>query len=163
MRTKDLIIQFEYNYWAIEKVLKAAKTLQQRDLIAMGTHSYGSILGLLSHIASALNMWLQRCRDGVSPTTMRYPEPSINLDELHSAWETEKRAFLGYLDSLHDNELDLLIHYKGFSGREFSNTLWHILIQIVNHRTSHRAEIAGKLTELGSPPGYLDFIIYLRD
>ena len=33
MRVKDLIIQFEYNYWATQKVLTAAQKLHQRDLV----------------------------------------------------------------------------------------------------------------------------------
>lgn len=163
MRAKDLIIQFEYNYWATQKILAAAQKLHQRDLVDEEVHSYGSILGLLTHLFNAEAMWLQRCRDGVSVAGMRYETPCESLQELNAAWQIEEQAFLNYLNSLNEKELDRLVQYKGFSGREFSNTLWHILMQIINHGTSHRAELAGKLTELGHSPGDLDFIIYLRE
>lgn len=163
MRTKDIILQFDYNYWATDKILSAASHLNQNDLLDEGSQSYGSILGLLSHMFNAEAMWLERCRDGISPDSVRYENPCESLDELITAWEAEKPSFYAYLNSLRDKQLDSLILYKGFSGREFENTLWHILMQIVNHGTSHRAELAGRLTQVGHSPGDLDLLIYLRN
>ena len=162
MRTSDIIVQFDYNYWATDKILLAASNINQNDLLDEGSHSYGSILGLLSHMFNAEAMWLQRCRDGISPATVRYETPCDSLQELTAAWKSEKLEFYRYLNMLTDQQLDQQIMYKGFSGREFNNTLWHILMQIINHGASHRAELAGKLTELGHSPGDLDFLIYLR-
>jgi len=70
---------------------------------------------------------------------------------------------LAYIHSLDKAALNQVIPCKGFSGRPFENPLWHILMQLIYHSISHRAEIAGQLTALGHSPGNLDFIIYLRE
>ncbi|MFK7804165.1 MAG: DinB family protein [Anaerolineae bacterium] len=163
MKQKELITLFEYNYWATDKILSSANGLEQAELLAKRAISYGSILGLLSHIFNAEAMWLNRCRDGVSPSTVRYEQSCPSLTELSAEWQTERQQFFVYLQTLDKKQLEAPIKYKGFSGREFENTLWHILMQIVNHGVNHRSEIAGILTELRHPPGDLDFLIYLRN
>ena len=162
MRKQDLITLFEYNSWARDKILTSAANLSYEQLSAEGSQSYGSIIGCLSHIFNAEAMWLKRCQDGVSPAAVRFPEPPESLDELMAAWQAEQPKFMAYLQTLDNEQLDRPVVYKGFSGREFENTLWHILMQLVNHGVAHRAELVGKLTELGHSPGDLDFLIYLR-
>ncbi|MEM8861553.1 MAG: DinB family protein [Chloroflexota bacterium] len=163
MRRSNLIKLFEYNYWARDQILDAAQKLSTESLSAENTISYGSIMGLLTHTLNAEAMWLERCRDGVSPESVRFKEPIANLQELARLWQVEEEQMLAYIKSLDEAALDQAIPYQGFSGRSFENTLWHILMQLIYHGISHRAEIAGQLTELGHSPGNLDFIIYLRE
>ena len=163
MRSTELTTLFEYNYWARDQILNAASQVPHEALSADNAISYSSIIGLLTHIFNAEAMWLERCRDGVSHDSVRFTEPITDLQELAKFWQIEEAQMLAYVRSLDEAQLDQVISYKGFSGREFENTLWHILIQLIYHGISHRAEIAGQLTQLGHSPGNLDFIIYLRE
>jgi uncharacterized damage-inducible protein DinB len=43
------------------------------------------------------------------------------------------------------------------------NTVWHVLLHVLNHNTQHRAEAAAMLTDLGHSPGDIDMLIYFRE
>ena len=66
-----------------------------------------------------------------------------------------------YIYGLNERQLQTTLSYRGLSGNEYTNYLWQLLIQLVNHGTQHRAELATRLTELDQSPGDLDFVIYL--
>jgi len=69
---------------------------------------------------------------------------------------------LNFINELDEMQLNESIKYTGLSGKEYEKILWQILLQLINHGTHHRSEIATKLTELGNSAGDFDFIIYLR-
>jgi uncharacterized damage-inducible protein DinB len=60
-------------------------------------------------------------------------------------------------------DLTQTIRYTTTSGKPYQNTLWHLLLQVLNHSTQHRSEAAMLLTEWGRSPGDLDLILFLRE
>ena len=68
-----------------------------------------------------------------------------------------------FLVALKDDDLNQVVRYTSTKGKPFENTLWHLLLHVVNHGTQHRSEAAILLTEYGASPGDLDFILFLRE
>ena len=163
MEEKDLNILYAYNYWARNKVLQAAKSLTHEQLITPSALCFGSLLGTLTHILNAEWIWRVRCQENRSPRLMALEEGITDYSSLLDTWSAEEKRMWIYLGELKGADLGREVKYTRLSGPEGENTLWHILVHVVNHGTQHRAEVASVLTELGYSPGELDLIIYLRE
>ena len=161
MRVSDIIILYDYNCWARDRILSTAAQLDTDQLIAPFMLSYGSILGALTHIFNAEHLWRMRCQKRISPSAMRFENPVESLQELERAWLEEATLMHTYITGLEDKQLEETISYRGLGGKDYDNRLWQILVQLVNHGTQHRAELATKMSEFGEAPGDLDFLIYL--
>lgn len=161
MRVSDLKTLYAYNYWARDKVLAAASQLPLHSLMASSDLSHGTILGVLTHVLNAECLWRSRCQQRISPPSMRFEQPFEDILTLRAVWQEEETNMLAYINGLEDRDLEQAISYQGRGGGEYSNPLWHILVQLVNHGTHHRSEVTTKLRKLGKSPGNLDFIIFL--
>ena len=163
MNVNDLLTLYDYNYWARDRILDSVANLSHHQIIAPATLSYGSLLGNLVHILNAEWIWRLRCQEGVSPIAFLLEGKITNLDTLQRTWRDEEASMRAFLGGLQEEDLSKQIRYKRIKGQEQTNTLWHILLHIVNHGTQHRAEAAALLTEYHQSPGDIDFIIYLRN
>lgn len=162
MRQRDLLLIYDYNYWATQRILQAADNLRQEELTQELSMSWDSIQETLGHILSAEWVWRMRCQ-GTSPAALLDPDQFSTLDVLRARWDEEEAAMRGYLAGLADADLDQVIHYKNTKGTPFSRVLWQILLHVVNHGTQHRAEAALFLTTLGHSPGEIDLSVYLAE
>jgi uncharacterized damage-inducible protein DinB len=163
MRLRDVMVLYDYNCWARDRVHTIVRELDRDQLNAPAPVSYGSILGALTHILNAEWLWRVRCQERVSPPAVRFEEPIDSLQELERVWQEEETAMRAYLDELQDDQLHEPISYRAIRGRSYENALWQILVHLVYHGTHHRSELASHLAALGHPPGNFDFIIFLRE
>lgn len=163
MNKPHIQLMFAYNYWARNRVLETAVYLTPEQLSAPTLPHEQSILSTLTHTINAESLWRHRIANEGSVPQIKFEKPAETLAELVAAWQEEEQLMLALIDSLSDEAFNKVIAYKGLSGREFENVLWHILVQLVTHGTQHRSELALVLTEYGRSPGNLDFIIYIRD
>lgn len=162
MNLADLSTLYNYNYWANQRVLAAARGLSVEALTCPNDLSWGSIRNVLVHTMSAEWGWRIRCQEGRSPSTLLDPLEYPTVEALAACWDTEEDAMRGYLATLREEDLAQPLAYVTTTGRPFSSTLWHILVHVVNHGTQHRSEVAHALTQLGHSPGDLDMILYAR-
>lgn len=162
MRLKELIVLFDYNYWARDRVLAAVSQLDPEQMLAPAELSYGSILGALTHILNAECVWRTRCQQRVSPSSVPHETTIESFQKLERLWQEEETLMRSYLDTLEERQLNETIAYRGLRGQAYENLLWQILVHLVTHGTHHRAELAAHLTTLGKPPGNFDFVIYAR-
>jgi uncharacterized damage-inducible protein DinB len=86
-----------------------------------------------------------------------------DLKSLRVRWKGEEAAMRAYLATLTNDDLNATISYARTGGARSENTLWHLLAHLVNHGTQHRSEAAVRLTALGSSPGDLDMVLFLRE
>lgn len=157
-----MLTLFSYNGWANGHVLDAASNVSQDQFLAPAKVSHGSLRGALVHVLAAEWVWRQRCQEGLSPSALLSEESFRTIAELRVRWQVEEQAWGAYLNSLDDDDLNKPVHYTNTRGKAFHNTLWHILVHVVNHGTQFRSEAAIVLTNYGHSPGDLDFIAYLR-
>lgn len=156
------MILYKYNYWARDRILSVVNQLEPSQVVAPNMLTYGSIDGALRHILNVECLWRSRCQHRISPRKLQFEKTFDDLQELQRAWKEEEFAMLNFINELDEIQLNESIKYIGQGGNEYENILWQILIQLINHGTHHRSEIAAKLAELGKPAGDFDFIIYLR-
>ena len=161
MKRDDLLLLLDYNYWATDRVLGAARRATEEELHAGSPVSGQTIHATLVHIVAAEQLWRFRCQ-GTSPTSLLAPEECPTLPDLLEVWAAEQRAMRAFAAGVTDDDLAATVHYHSTKGVAFEQKLWQILAHVINHGTQHRAEAAYLLTELGYSPGDVDLIVYLR-
>jgi len=163
MNSETILLLFNYNYWATARILDAAKGLAEEQYTAtVPGLGHGGVRRTLVHMLAAECLWRQRCLEGVSPTTLLQEADFPTLETLRERWTEEERLMRAGLARLTERTLAERIVYRTTGGRPMEDTLWQLLVHLVNHGTQHRAEVAMALTALGRSPGDLDLIIYLR-
>jgi uncharacterized damage-inducible protein DinB len=163
MKTTDILMLYDYNYWASARILSATLQVMPEAFVAANTSSYGSLRGTLVHILSAETIWRRRLQGEQMPTGLPQEADFPTPQSLHDACLDAEAHMRAYLDSLSDSDLQAICQYKNTKGVPFQNTTWHILSHMLNHGTQHRAEAAAMLTDLGHSPGDVDMILYLRE
>ncbi len=163
MNKHELLTLFDYNYWANERILRAAAKVSPAEFVAPRTFSHGGLRGILVHALSAEWVWRTRFQEQVYPTALLRQEDFPTFADLRTRWQQEETAMRAYVSSLSDEQINGTIFYKSTNGASYEQILWQLLVHIVNHGTQHRSEAAALLTELGHSPGDIDFIIYMRE
>ncbi|HMA34118.1 MAG TPA: DinB family protein [Chloroflexia bacterium] len=161
MDKADILLLYEYNYWATARVLRAAGQITPGQFTAAARVSFGSLRGTLVHMLGTEWLWRLRCQ-GVSPTTLLAEEEFPSLAGLTERWRDEEAAMRAFLHQLQDAEVQGPVRYMTTQGTPYQNVLGHVLVHIVNHGTQFRSEAGILLTEYGHSPGDLDLIVFLR-
>ena len=162
MNKNDILLLFDYNYWATAQVLRAAEKASPAQYTAPAPASHGSLRGALVHILGAEVVWRTRAQEGVSLAAMPTEDELPTLEMLTTRWSTEELAMHAYLSGLEDADLHRTFRYRRLNGEMQENILWYSLMHVVNHGTQFRSEAAMLLTGYGFSPGDLDLIYYIR-
>jgi uncharacterized damage-inducible protein DinB len=163
MQKNDVLLLFDYNYWATQRILKAVAQVTVQDFTAQRNYSHGGLRGTLVHALAAEQLWRIRCQERRSPTALALKEEEFpDLATLRDYWQGEERLMRSYLNRLDDSALGQSVHYRFSDGNEYEHLLWQVLVHVVNHATQHRSEVAVMLTDLGCSPGNIDLSVYLR-
>jgi uncharacterized damage-inducible protein DinB len=152
---------YEYSAWARDRMLEAAAQLGPEALQTPIPGVYGSIHETLVHMATSQWMWFERIQ-GRSPHTVPTGADFADLDHLRAWWDEQHRAGLAYLATLADADLDRVIHYTSAQGQAYTRRVWHALLQVVNHQTEHRSQVAAMLTQQGVAAPATDLVVFLR-
>jgi uncharacterized damage-inducible protein DinB len=151
---------YEYSAWARTRLLDAASTLTPEQQRAAAPGVYGSIHDTLVHMAASQWMWLERIQGRSSPPPRG--ADFADLAELRTWWDAQQAASLAYLAGLTDADLDRPIQYTTLDGQLYRRQVWHALLQVVNHQTEHRSQVATLLTHYGVAAPPTDLVVYLR-
>lgn len=134
-----------YNEWANERVLRAADDLSPAR--------FDELLGQFAHMLGTQRWWHARWTHGSYGGDI-VPRTYQELLAAYSASHTDLRAFA---DALTDEGLD---HSETWWGDERELSVGELIVQVVNHSTQHRSEIAVAMSTHGSSPGDLDYLFY---
>ncbi len=163
MNKQDILTLYDYNYWANSRLVRAAARVTDEQFSAPAPVSHGSLRGTLVHILATEIVWRLRCQEGISPTALPAESAFPTLEALVHGWQVEEDAMRAFLGSLHDDDLERVVRYTTTKGIPHENTLWTLLVHVVNHGTQFRGEAAVVLTGYGQSPGDLDLIFSLRE
>ena len=151
MEQRDHFIHlFKYNDWAtrlcIESIKKPKKKIDKAE-------------ELLSHIISAQRIWLNRI---LGKDIQLDPWDKHSLEECMQLSTEITAEWINYLEGMGDTDVDKRIEYKNTKGDKFSNAIKDMIVQVINHSTYHRAQIAMLVRQAGGEPAKTDYIIYQR-
>jgi uncharacterized damage-inducible protein DinB len=141
---------FKYNDWATrecaESILKLKKKSEKAEEI-------------LSHLISAQQIWLNRVleRDVVTD-----PWNKLTEEEWLPKSIPVTAEWINFLEGLHENDFEKRIKYTNTKGNDFTNTIKDVIVQVLNHSTYHRAQIALLIRQAGGEPAKTDYIFYQR-
>lgn len=163
MNTRDILLLYEYNYWANKRILDASAKVTREQLDAPASFPYGSLRGTLFHTMEAEWAWRMYFQNN------NWDAPDLNMADfpdlasLQERWVQEEQEMRSYLATLSDDLLNGHRYYTTNEGEARDRILWHCLLHVVNHGTQHRSEAAALLTDYGCSPGDLDFTRFLNE
>jgi uncharacterized damage-inducible protein DinB len=163
MKIQDILILYDYNYWADARILAGAARVSSEQFAAPGTFPFGGLRGTLVHTLDAEQGWrtfFQRLTWAGVPELKEADLPTRDL--LGARWRDEEAAMRTYLAGLSDDDMNGHMRYTADDGGMRDRLLWHCLVHVVNHGTQHRSEAAALLTGFGSSPGDLDFTVFMN-
>jgi len=150
----------DYSAWASQRLVDEALKLTPDELRRDFQTSDRSVLDTLVHVYAADRIWLARVKGEHRDT---FVDPADrDMDVLVTEWPALHQRWKRYAQNLSDQDVLANISYKDTKGNAWSNSLWQILLHLVNHGTHHRGQVAGFLRSMGHPPPALDLIVYYR-
>jgi uncharacterized damage-inducible protein DinB len=161
MNIQDILLIYNYNYWANGQILAAAMKVTEEQFLASAEFPYGGLRGTMVHILEAEWGWRVRFQgQGVAEEMLETEFPTLAALETH--WREDEKSMRAYIASLNDEDMTSHVHYPIDNGEIRDRILWHCLVHVVNHGTQHRSEAAALLTHYGQSPGDLDFTVFLN-
>ena len=154
---------FDFSIWARNKLLGALETLEATQ-IASSEHKgvYGSIHDTLAHLAVSEWLWLRRCK-GESPMQLPKGSDYPTVEAVIEWWDIVHAEAMLYLSMVRDTDLEEEITYTAPDGKVRTRKRWHMLLQVTNHQTEHRSQIATMLGTLGVDVPQTDLVVYLSE
>lgn len=161
MNLKEIRILYEYDKWALDRVLDAAAALTAEQYGKNLASSHGGIRGTLVHCYAAYEIWFARWR-GESPMSLIKEEELPTLSSLRERWNDFQKDIHRHFGSLTETALQAPLTYKDTKGNPYTVPLWQQMQHLVNHSTYHRGQVIALLRQIGAKTVGTDLINYYR-
>lgn len=154
----SLIEILRHNAWANEQLYAACEMLTEAQLDATLEGTFGSIRDTLMHVAGAQERYVTALAESAPLSQSREQTPFPGVAALREAIRVSSAALI---------DLTQQLETQGRLGSDATVTtmhrdeaytlpVWLVLLQIVNHATEHRGQIATILTQIGVQPPSVD-------
>lgn len=142
-----------YNNWANLSMLNALTDASKTGSAGIPSNC----INLLSHIANAQDIWINRIQDCVPRVTVWQVH---DLDTCRIMLQQSAGRIQQFLSE--ETQLDRMITYKTFNGDTFETAISDILLHVFNHGTYHRAQISKEMKHNDIEPINTDYIQFIR-
>ncbi|MCB0724459.1 MAG: damage-inducible protein DinB [Ignavibacteriae bacterium] len=113
-------------------------------------------LFLFSHILNGQHLWNARISDGEFKYKVWQVHDKNDFMKIHEQNQAETKRII------EEDDMDRSFEYSNTAGSSFTNAVGDMVLQLLNHGTYHRGQIAQLLrTKDIDPPG-TDFITFKR-
>jgi uncharacterized damage-inducible protein DinB len=159
MRKADVLVLFDYMYWANWRLLDLADRLSTAEFVASSAVTTRGLRATLVHELDVEWSWRLRLR-GVSEEDegeLR-PEDYPDVATLRAHWQRDETEMREWLAELTDEQLAKPVSWM---PTELPRPLWHFLMHIFTHASQQQADAATLLSLAGHSPGELEFLSFL--
>lgn len=146
---------FAYDVATWRRVWEVVASLTPEQYSQDLAYSHGSIRNQMTHVTRVSTAWLMGLTG--RPGGQQYqldPNDFPDAAALRARWEEGAAETLAYVATLTDAQVDETLP-------EMMGPTWHVLYQLINHGTDHRAQVLAGLQSLGAPTLAQDLIFYL--
>jgi len=160
MYASDISTLVRFNVWANGRLLTACEKLSDEVFVRSvePDPGWGSLRGILVHALDTEYGW-RSILQGQDANTILQATDFADVTSLRARWEIEDAAWMEYLSQLEREIVD-----RGGSGDEDRvRTVWQTIMHVLIHSVQHRSEAALILTGYGHSPGDLDFDVFLKE
>lgn len=161
MTKQEILTLFDYDKWAIDRVLEVVATLPEEQYTKNLGDSFGGVRGTLVHIYGAERVWLDRWKERPTASLPKVETiPTFAL--LTEQWKNLRAELDEFLAALPEEKIHAELKYKDIKGNEYAQPLYQQIQHRVNHSSYHRGQITMMLRLLGAKPVGTDLITYYR-
>ena len=148
---------FQHDLWANERILRCCDGLSKEQLSAPVGEMFGSIGETFTHLLGVEQAYLEMM--GGSPVAERVPARGTDsLDGIRARLPVIAAGYDRFTQSLDDGQLQREFHIPWFE-RDLS--VADGLLQVINHSTEHRSDLAGALTRIGLKTPSLEYAFFV--
>jgi uncharacterized damage-inducible protein DinB len=158
MRKADVMMLFDYSYWATRQILGSAAEVSNAQFAAPSDVTWRGIRGTLVHTLDVERSWRARLRgepkeswDAVLPE-----EEFPDMQALAERWERDEAEMLSWLGGLDDAALEVTVDLGGNDRFPLS----YFLLHVITHSAQQRRDATILLTNAGHPPPEIEFLNY---
>ena len=107
MNIRDILMLYDYNYWANGKILAASVHVSTEQFLIPTVHNFGSLRGTLVHTLDGECAWRMLYQHQTLAYFGAMKEAAFpTLDVVQQRWREEERAMRDYLAHLTDADLN---------------------------------------------------------
>lgn len=151
----------KFNRWATLAILTAVEQMQPADRVADRASSYGGIQGTLVHLYRADAIWMDRLIGLATDSLDKFSAPEDSA-AFREKWTALLDRYVDWGEALPEQDWSKLISYRNTKGEPLDNTVWQIVLHLVNHGSYHRGQVITMMRQAGAKPASTDLIQYYR-
>ena len=145
---------FDHMLWADARTLEALRAMPP------GSPEVERAVTIYAHIAAAEHVWLARL-EGRTPVHPVWP--TLDLEQAAALAVESGAALRAFVAGLDEAGLAREVAYRNSVGHAFVNTVADMLLQVVQHGSYHRGQLAMLARQGGGTPAATDYIVYVRE
>lgn len=138
---------FPYEVWANQQVIETLTATDQASL------------NLMMHIQAAKHIWLTRLT-GAKRELKGFPEG--NLESIKKWNERNNQEFAEWLSRQDESSIEESFESFNAKRERYQLKISDLMIQLMNHSTYHRAQIAKQIAANGAQPRATDYLVYIQ-
>ncbi len=160
---KESLVHFtKYNLWANQIVIGFMNEAGEEACRKKQVSSFPTIFDTMMHIWDAQKVWMDRL-NGIPLKTWPSEHFKGDFQESCGGFLRNSKEFIALTESYPESDLKQELNYKSFAGKDFSNSIGHIILHCMNHSTYHRGQIVTMLRNVGfTKLASTDYISFCR-
>lgn len=160
---KELLKQYTgFNTWASQKILDVILNMQEEEQHREIPGSFPSLYKTVLHMLDAESIWWQRLKllEKLQVPSQHF---SGTMKELAEELLQQSRRWEEWVGNASELMLEHVFHYQTFTGEQFKQPTWQVIMHVINHSTYHRGQLINMLRQLGKEKlPATDFILWAR-
>ena len=123
MNIQDVLLIYEYNYWANKRILAQCKNATLEQFTAPAEFPFGGLRGTVVHILDAEFGWRMFLQNNDWSAPELKPEDFPTLDLIQKRWKKEEQEFRAYLATLKAEDMHVHRIYDTPEGQHRDRVL----------------------------------------